>query len=288
MIKLYLGSEPQILTTTRAQKLAEAILVLNAHGLSSKEFKEVFSTGYQCARPFLFERQHSKCAFCEISNDVCGSPVEHFRPKLGADDKTNGVWRRVSTHYWWLAWTWENLLFACERCNNSGNKGNKFPIRVSASRMLAPSAPYSYPIQDIYYDCAAEDRLLIDPRLDNPIDHIQWIPVNRKLHPNNWQWTVVGLDDRGDTSIDVLDLTFRADKVQNHLKLLVGLWVEADAHFKDGRPAAAQRTWDRIISLYISDPAQPFRNAAWWACNALFPEAERNSLGLSHPPIPFG
>ncbi|NMX59071.1 HNH endonuclease [Pseudomonas sp. WS 5146] len=288
MIKLYLGLEPNILTTTRANKLNEAVRLLNSHGLNSDEFKKVFKTGYQCARPLLFKRQHNKCAFCEISNDDCGSPVEHFRPKLGAEEKIGGVWRRVSTHYWWLAWTWENLLFACERCNNSGSKGNKFPIRSSASRVLAPPSPCSYPISAIHYDCASEERLLIDPRLDNPIDHIQWIPVNRTLHPKNWQWTVAGLDDKGDMTIEVLDLSLRADKVTNHLKLIVSQWVDADIHLKEGRPIAAQATWDRIIDSYINNPEQPFRNAAWWACNALFPEAERNRLGLSHPPMPFG
>lgn len=288
MIKLYLGPEPQILSITRAQKLDEAVRVLNNHGLNSVEFKRIFSTGYQCVRPLLFMRQHNKCAFCEISNDECGSPVEHFRPKLGAEEKIGGVWRRVSTHYWWLAWTWENLLFACERCNKSGNKGNKFPIRSSGSRVAPPPSPYTYPIPLIHYNCAAEDRLLIDPRLDNPMDHIQWIPVNRTLHPKSWQWTVAGLDDKGDMTIEVLDLAFRTDKVKNHLNLLVSQWIDANNHLIGGRPKEAQATWDRIIDSFISDPAQPFRNAAWWACNALFPEAERNRLGLSHPPIPFG
>ena len=288
MIKLYLGREPLALTNSRAIKIPEAVLALNNHGLNSDEFKAVFKTGYQCARPFLFERQHSKCAYCEISNDDCGSPVEHFRPKLGAEGKSGKSWQVASTHYWWLAWSWENLLFSCELCNHKGNKGNKFPIRATTLRLSSPTSPCPDPIPDIHYNCTVEDRLLIDPRLDNPIEHIQWIPVNRALHPKNWQWTISGLDEKGDMTIEVLGLLHRADKVKNHLEHLINQWIEADSHLKGGRPEDARATWDRVIETFICNPVQPFRNAAWWACNALFPEAERNRLGLSHPPIPFG
>lgn len=60
---------------------------------------------------------HQKCAFCEQKiieckdNNLedCSSTVEHYRPK---------------SRYYWLAYSWDNLLWCCRECNQ--NKANKF------------------------------------------------------------------------------------------------------------------------------------------------------------------
>lgn len=53
---------------------------------------------------------HNKCAYCETYDP---SPhVEHYRPKRGG--------------YHWLAYSWDNLIISCSKCNTT--KGNKFPI----------------------------------------------------------------------------------------------------------------------------------------------------------------
>ena len=65
---------------------------------------------------------NQKCAFCEqkitrcIDNNQqeCSSTVEHYRPK---------------SIYYWLAFSWDNLLWCCHRCNQ--NKGNSFEINSS-------------------------------------------------------------------------------------------------------------------------------------------------------------
>lgn len=94
--------------------------------------------------------QHDKCGFCEAKPLITGfGDVEHYRPKaevrdlpndrtkLGVsvphratpDGRTRGV--LVSDHgYWWLAFTWENWLFACSLCNQT-YKGNLWPVRES-------------------------------------------------------------------------------------------------------------------------------------------------------------
>ena len=51
----------------------------------------------------------SKCAFCE--QKIERFDVEHFRPK---------------SIYYWLAFSWDNLLVACPVCN--GNKTNHFEV----------------------------------------------------------------------------------------------------------------------------------------------------------------
>jgi len=67
---------------------------------------------------------HEKCAFCEsyIKNNF--GDIEHFRPKNSSDKKTEKCDKSYS--YYWLAFSWDNLLPCCSRCN--GKKSNCFDI----------------------------------------------------------------------------------------------------------------------------------------------------------------
>lgn len=51
-----------------------------------------------------------KCAFCE--SRVEQITIDHYRPKRGG--------------YYWLAYSWDNLLYVCPKCNEY--KGNTFPV----------------------------------------------------------------------------------------------------------------------------------------------------------------
>jgi len=68
---------------------------------------------------------HEKCAFCEsyIKNNF--GDIEHFRPKNSSDKKTEKCDKSHS--YYWLAFSWDNLLPCCSRCN--GKKSNCFDIK---------------------------------------------------------------------------------------------------------------------------------------------------------------
>ena len=89
-----------------------------------------------------------RCMYCE---DAPANEVEHVRPK---------------SLYPELAFRWENFLFACGPCN--GPKGNRFRLfvppgaaseheaaRVGGSPVIAPPAG---------------DSLLLDPRVDDPLE----------------------------------------------------------------------------------------------------------------------
>jgi len=82
-----------------------------------KEFHQRFKQ--QDIKDALERVYHGKCAFCEqdvilcTDNNLedCSSTIEHYRPK---------------SQYYWLAYSWDNLLWCCHRCNQ--NKDNKFEI----------------------------------------------------------------------------------------------------------------------------------------------------------------
>ncbi|MGH9276972.1 MAG: hypothetical protein ACRD12_02525 [Acidimicrobiales bacterium] len=80
------------------------------------------------------------CAYCLDLIGRTGEDVEHYRPK----DK-----------YWWLAYSLDNYLSSCRRCNSS-RKIDAFPLRDESMRARDPRA-----------SLASEERLLLDPVADD-------------------------------------------------------------------------------------------------------------------------
>ncbi len=105
--------------------------------------------------------QHGKCAFCEAKiTHVSYGHIEHYRPKAGYKQS-----KKDKLHipgYFWLAYTWENLLFSCELCN-SRHKGNLFPLANPKSRAKSASD-----------NLTDEQPLFIDPASQNPSDLIRF------------------------------------------------------------------------------------------------------------------
>jgi uncharacterized protein (TIGR02646 family) len=57
---------------------------------------------------------HRKCAYCEKDLLDTDRPVEHYRPK-----RSNSVAKNcdASHGYFWLCFSWDNLMLACTQCN---------------------------------------------------------------------------------------------------------------------------------------------------------------------------
>lgn len=86
--------------------------------------------GHATVKEALKTAQHGKCAFCESPiTHVQYGDVEHFRPKKGF------VHRKalVRPGYYWLAYDWDNLLLACQICNQR-HKRNAFPLQSGSRR----------------------------------------------------------------------------------------------------------------------------------------------------------
>lgn len=288
MIRLTrMGSEPQALREEREKRLPLAIAAFNAHGHGSEHLAGTLK-GYGVVREALRTRQHGKCAFCERAEDAFNQPVEHFRPKGAADDFSGTSWgSRVTSHYWWLTWTWSNLFFACDDCNRAGAKGNRFPIEAGQARISAPTAPL-LKLKRIHHAVAGEPALLINPRVDDPFEHLEWLPVDRKLPKRAWKWEISGRTSRGEMTIRAIDLKYRTDEVNRHLRLLLNAWKPVQEAIDEQRVTTARRYWSDIVKTYLGDPEQPFRNAAWWALDSLCPESQRLQLGFPALRKPVG
>ncbi|HEY1190770.1 MAG TPA: hypothetical protein VGE74_24280 [Gemmata sp.] len=107
----------------------------------------------------LIESQKKKCAFCEsLIRHVTYGAIEHFRPKAGYKQRKGDTLKRPG--YYWLAYTWDNLLFCCQLCNEQF-KQNHFPLRVGRLRARTPTDRLD-----------GEEPLLINPALTDPRAHI--------------------------------------------------------------------------------------------------------------------
>lgn len=119
--------------------------------------------GHDDAKSLLKEIQSHKCCFCEAKiTHVSHGDIEHFRPKAGYVPSDRSA--IIYPGYFWLAYDWDNLFLACEKCNGRPNKGNFFPLVDESHRA-------SYTRRDII----REEPLFIDPAIDDPEDHISFI-----------------------------------------------------------------------------------------------------------------
>ncbi len=139
--------------------------------------------GDESVKESLVAMQHEKCAYCESKvTHVSAGDVEHFRPK-GRSKQADGTVLLVRG-YWWLAYTWDNLLFACAKCNQSG-KRDLFPLGNAANVCLQPSDPL-----------AKESPLFIDPVAVDPEPQIEWRGGVPRGLTTAAETTITGLDLR--------------------------------------------------------------------------------------------
>ncbi len=135
-----------------------------------------------------------KCAYCESTSVVVASlQVEHYRPKKEITNEP--------THkgYYWLAFEWTNLIYACPKCNGQGAKGNRFPI-LGARATQEPKnidGTIHYDAFDANHQVLRQELpLLLHPEIDNPPEHLTFRPSGQ----------ISGLTERGSITIDICKL----------------------------------------------------------------------------------
>lgn len=154
-----------------------------AYHAGTKKFSIIKSIyGTKAIKKKLLKAQYDKCCYCEsefLATDY--GAVEHFRPKGSVRQDNNS--REEKPGYYWLGYTWSNLLVSCSRCNTS-HKGIRFPLQNPDGR----ARNHNDTIED-------EEPMLVDPGAEDPRDHMRF----RFDAP-------VALAPRGEATIDVLGL----------------------------------------------------------------------------------
>jgi len=139
---------------------------LKADLLKEKNSHEAKTACYRdCTIEELTQLYKDKCAICERDRGI-ELQVDHYRPKKARANKTHTSYNHPG--YYWLAYTWTNLLPLCSACN--GKKSNKFPVKPTGIRVIDvlnsqgfhPFEPY-----DILWLKQTELPLLLNPETDN-------------------------------------------------------------------------------------------------------------------------
>ena len=206
MRRLNRGKEPPSLLAVRMAQLP----ILRGLGRipTSKDIK-----GYKVVDKDLWKTQHKKCCYCETKLHLAYHDVEHYRPKCTADRRPGCT----STHgYWWLAFTWTNLLFSCSGCNRSA-KRIRFPLDNGTVGSTAEDSLF-----------AGERPLLINPYDTNPADHIVFEQeFYRGTSITRWYARPRQASALGNYTIEVCDLNrsdlleLRQDHWENSLLALI-------------------------------------------------------------------
>lgn len=116
--------------------------------------------GHEDVKTALRNLQHGICCYCEsYYESTTFGDVEHYRPK-GYFQQHKGD-KQNRPGYYWLAYKWDNLMYACEKCNRIYKK-NYFPLKD-------PSKRFDKDLRNI----SQEEPLLINPYEEkNPERHL--------------------------------------------------------------------------------------------------------------------
>jgi len=104
---------------------------------------------------------NEKCVFCENNQEIL--QVEHYRPK---------------SVYYWLAFSWDNLLLACHKCNIS--KSDKFEIEDENKRIKFDLSELAEIHNLIEKYNKTENPSLLNPELQEDVKHFENFVFNEK------------------------------------------------------------------------------------------------------------
>lgn len=249
MIRISRSLEPDGFAAVRANKLALARKAL-ATG-TKLAFEE-----YDRVKPDLAAMQHQKCCYCEKREEQAKyRDVEHYRPKSA---------------YWWLTWTWTNLLFACIDCNRE-QKRDQFPLSPGDRQLVAEQGPPG-----------TERPLVIDPS-DPSVEPTTEIQFKREKVSGKERWVPRGLTDRGRETVKVcgLDRPNLLDLYTDHVNHRVRpkLATVFMAHqARDARKVVA--AWDRANRGLLA-VRSPFRALSYDALLVLVSSELREQYHLT-------
>ncbi|MDX1957892.1 MAG: retron system putative HNH endonuclease [Leptospiraceae bacterium] len=154
----------------------------------------------------------SKCAYCETRIEA--TEIDHFRPK---------------SIYYWLAFSWDNLLISCRTCNSK--KWDQFKIK-NQREVYDPNDRANIHSLGLKYNLS-EDQFLINPEQVDPEALIEY-ELNGSIQSN---------DEKMNSTIKELKLN-RGFLIQNRKSLI----DEIEKKFQGHKNLTLE-----IIQEYIDD-----------------------------------
>ncbi len=268
MIRIDRGAEPAELARMRATKLAS----LGALGRAPTSDDIV---GYREVARHLWEAQHYKCCYCEQKVQLRFNDVEHYRPKCRADRRPGCS---LNHGYWWLAFSWDNLLFACPGSNRS-EKNDLFPLAIGSTSLQPTSPPPGM-----------EHPLLLDPgSLVNPVEHIEYVEesIGKTGTSTYWWARPRALSIYGNQTIEVCGLNHSdlRDLRNDYYRTVISRQIRAltDA-LDESRLVSIQREFDRAIALL--EPESIFVGFTYDALRASIPDSRLKKFKGLRWPLP--
>jgi len=149
--------------TMLTQKSREEAFDKNIASSAYSDVKNKYKVG--SVQKKLNEIYHLKCAYCEQKLLDAPKHIEHYRPK---------------DTYYWLAYSWDNLLLCCGACNSA--KGKRFSTQE-------PVVVYgNEPFSDIHtlgdrYDTVEKPKI-INPEKEDVLDLI-FFDKNAKIYSDD-------------------------------------------------------------------------------------------------------
>lgn len=216
MIRVNRGTEPNSLKAVRIERLHH-LRTLGREPTSDE------IDGYRVVARELWISHYHKCCYCEHRLGEFFNDVEHYRPKTSANREPGSK----QTHgYWWLAYTWSNLLYSCPTCNRRHKKCS-FPLASGCTPLIPELGPPG-----------KESPLLIDPSATNPVPHIVFV-----LKDGYWKARPRNDSPLGSITIDVCGLNdgSHLELREDHYQTVILPQIQAL------RVALEGRSYNRVI-----------------------------------------
>lgn len=262
MIEVSRGEEPDELRKLRIEKVPALAKLIQKRALNKGDV-----VGYKkpCAGP-LWRAQRHKCCYCEVVILRPHNDVEHYRPKLVARRAPGST----ETHgYWWLAYTWANLLFACPSCNRSKKK-DLFPLETGSVALRAKQQPPG-----------RERPLLIDPSRENGVAHIEFVfMANAVGGRKHWFPRARRGSQKGDQTVRVVGLSDHIELYDRHVNVVVRP-IADDLNEAIRDRGDVNKAFSRALRLL--QPSMPYVGLSYDALCALVPNTDLARHGLSWP-----
>ncbi len=207
---------------------------------------------------------NEKCAYCEGKPASQGPwDVEHYRPK--------GRVKENKDHhgYYWLAYTWDNLLPSCVFCNQNrtdqptfddptvgpvAGKLDQFPLHDEANRAMGPNDLLNL-----------EEPLLLNPCMDQDCE--QYFRYDVKGYILVEESNSVPKQERAEETIKICHLNrrrLRSDRAKEIAKAIKA--IESHELAKNSNNALLIKVTHELVELFTAADSQ-FAGAARFVTN---------------------